>query len=281
MQTLPNNCRCSELSIFPKNWNTCAKSYLNKTWRIQYYFYDDILNQKKFIILKAGLNRIKTLKERRAAVKELLEQEYNLLKYQGYNPITKQFSNPTIEDFELDPDTPFIEALKWAHKRLDIARITSKDIEYCINNLQEAAKFIRFQCSIENFKRRHLRRLLDVIIVRKKISNNRYNKHLANLSIVFRELIEVEAIEYNPTKDIARKKITKKLRKILSPEERKKVNSHLKSNYYTFWRFCIIFFHSGGRTTELLSIKKEDVSLANQEYKVLIKKGKQKKKLPA
>lgn len=279
MITLPNNCRCSNPSVFPKNWKTCTTTGLTKTWRIQYYFYDDLSGDSKLIVVKAGLNRLKSLNERRMAVKELLEQELSLLKDQGYNPISKEFSNSFNESFELDPETPFIDALKWAHDRLDVAKITSMDIGYCINNLQEAALKLRYSSSITTFKRRHLRMLLDVITKTKKISNNRYNKHLANLSIVFKQLIEVEAIEYNPTKDIARRKTIKRIRAVLTAAERKLVNTHLRTNYYTFWRFCIIFFHSGGRTTELLSIKREDIKLADQTYKVLIKKGRQKKEV--
>lgn len=92
-------------------------------------------------------------------------------------------------------------------------------------------------------------------------TNNQFNHYRKYISILFTELVEVEAIEYNPVKDIDKQKTIKRIRKTLTKEERKKVNYHLHKNYYSFWRFINIFFHSGARLTEILSVKKEDVDL--------------------
>ena len=61
---------------------------------------------------------------------------------------------------------------------------------------------------------------------------------------------------------------------MLTDEQRVVVDSHLRSHYPTFWRFTQLFFHSGGRIRELLSLQAKDINLKQQEYVTLVKKGK-------
>ena len=61
-----------------------------RNWHIQYYFYDTALKKRKFVLVK-GMNRLKTLNERREATSQLIENELHQLKEKGYNPITGKF----------------------------------------------------------------------------------------------------------------------------------------------------------------------------------------------
>ncbi len=74
MISLPNNCNCSELTINPKNWKTCKVSAMARNWYIQYYFYDQALERRKFVRVK-NMNHFKTLSERREATAKLIENE--------------------------------------------------------------------------------------------------------------------------------------------------------------------------------------------------------------
>lgn len=69
------------------------------------------------------------------------------------------------------------------------------------------------------------------------------------------------------------KKGNKKLRITLTDSERIDVQKLLIGSFYTFWHFIQIFFHSGARRKELLLVKKCDVDLNNQRFKVTIRKG--------
>lgn len=86
------------------------------------------------------------------------------------------------------------------------------------------------------------------------------------MSILFKELVNVEAIESNPLKEIEKKSVEKKIRKVLTREERIKIDKFLREEGYTFWRYTQIFFHSGARESELMRIRKEDVFLNEQYY---------------
>lgn len=102
-----------------------------------------------------------------------------------------------------------------------------------------------------------------------------YNKYRGYLHSLFKEMVQLEAIELNPVTDIERMKGLRKIRQVLKPEERKMVVEHLAANYPEFQRFVQIFFHCGARRTELLMVKVKDVDLVAQTYKVLIKKGRE------
>ncbi|MFL5742364.1 MAG: hypothetical protein ACJ75B_19230 [Flavisolibacter sp.] len=74
MITLPNDCRCSEISVCPSNWNRKGAS-IAKNWRIHYRFYDPSQSKPFQVTIKSGINRIKNLDERRYLVKELIDNE--------------------------------------------------------------------------------------------------------------------------------------------------------------------------------------------------------------
>ncbi len=73
--------------------------------------------------------------------------------------------------------------------------------------------------------------------------------------ILFKELLELETIESNPIRDLSKRKTIKKLRELLSDKEREKIDKYLKLNFYIFWRFVNIFFHSGARESEMLALR--------------------------
>jgi len=293
MIKLPNDCRCSgtagnpdkgiqdELPVFPKNWKQ-VKASLKKNWYIHYRFYDPInAPTGKFIIVKAGINEFKTVAERRAAIKEVMSAILFNLKVMGYNPATGALNKPsdfegTVE-YEIDPDTPFIQALKAAFARVSYVKNTMDNIRHILNYFEKSAIKLGIEnIPIKDIRKRHIRMVIEnVARIKDYWSSNQFNHYRAHISLLFRELEQVDAIESNPVISIRKEKCTKKLRRTLTRQEREKINNHLKSNYYEFYRYMHIFFHSGGRTTELLQVKRKDVDLIKQEYQVTVKKGEQ------
>ena len=73
--------------------------------------------------------------------------------------------------------------------------------------------------------------------------------------ILFNEICEQELVESNPVRHIRKKKTIRKIRKVLTENERALVNEFLQKNYPEFHRFLHIFFHSGARITELLRVQ--------------------------
>lgn len=268
------NCSYSELWVHPENWKTLTtQKSLKLDWYVECKFYDPLFKEKypKGFPFRKKLNRFKTLEERKTVIKAFLEEIPKLLEERGYNPITKKYMIPEAKPIPgtLHPKLNFIEALKITYPKLTVSEGVKKEIKRIINKVEKSAAELRIEFAISEIHSGHVRDLLDYL----NLTPNEYNKYLTHLSIVLSDLVEKRMVFHNPIRDIKKKKIIKKIRETLEIEELKKVFSILKTDYYTFYRYGIIFFHSGARTSELFRVQKKQVNLAKQEYKVTILKG--------
>jgi integrase len=276
MISLPNGCRCSQISVSPSNWNKSGAS-VQKNWRIHYRFYDPSQSKPYQVIIKAGINHIKDLEERRFTVKKLIEYEYEKLKEGGYNPIVKVLTAEPEYHYEIDPETPLIEALRLSLKKLSISPETREDIHYIINGLEKAASQIQMASfPISKISRKHIKMILEHCgRINKNWSANRFNVYRAYLLMLFKELVELEVVQANSVRDISKMKTFKKLKPVLSETQRETINKHLQANDYRFWLFVNLFFHSGARITEITQIRCKDVNLKEQFYTTIIRKGRE------
>lgn len=278
MILLPNDCTASEPTVFPKNWESGGRALLNTNWRIQYYFRDpsfkELYPYGKLIVVK-GMNHLKTLTERREATRELLDNELYMLKVEGFNPITKSYHGPDQEEaIGIHPNTGFAAAIEAAFNELDLAPKTIKDIEIIKKYFVEAIKELRYDSiKVSDIRRPHVRAILDLQSKNNGYSNKRYNKARSYIMMLFKELLNRDAIEFNPVSAIPKKRVTKKLRSVLTNDELKDIKKHLRENYYSFYRYMEIFFHSGSRSSELMRLKRKDINLDDQTFKVTVKKG--------
>lgn len=224
---------------------------------------------------------------RRKRTQELIDSELKILKYHGFNPITGKQFEPIETTYEIAPSTHFISALEQALKRITIKTQTRADIKSIIKYLGIAARKLHYDhLSISEVKRKHIKILLEEqgnlkLInekgkpVERNWSPKRYNVYWKYLHRLFKELIELEACEYNPVAGISKKIVTHTMRETLSKTQRHEIiNVYLKGKFYNFYRFCQIFFHSGGRIAELLRIQVKDVDIERQRYKTIVEKGK-------
>jgi integrase len=266
-------------SVNPKNWKTGGQTLLKKDWQIQYYFYDPEFQEKykygKLIAVK-GMNSYKILAERRAVTKVLIENEVEINK-KGFNPFLKRFVVDTsLSENELHPDLPFISAFELALQKIKCTKKHKNEIRWAIERLEKRSIKMHYSdITIGQLKRSELKKLLESC----KLPDYYFNKIRGYLSTLFGELIEYECCETNLTRDIRKRKVVVKKREILNADHFKIVMDYLEKNYYEFWRYSKIFLYAGSRTTELFSLQAKNVDLANQEYMVTIKKGKQHKEV--
>ena len=276
---LLNGCSCSEPSVYPANWEKPGAS-VKCDWYIQYYFYDPIFKEKykngKLFIVKGGINRLKTLAERREAVKILMGEFIYLLKSEGYNPITKIKLPSFQNDYEIEPSTLWIVALEKVKTKIKLEKSTVADMKSCLSKISKATAALRLSTiPISEIRRKHIKIIFEYLEANDNLSAHRFNKYRSYLMILFKELLELETIESNPIRDLSKRKTIKKLRELLSDKEREKIDKYLKLNFYTFWRFMIIFFHSGARENEMLALHAKNVDIEKHRFKILIKKGTQ------
>jgi site-specific recombinase XerC len=220
------------------------------------------------------MNKQKAVTTRQLETKNLMDEELKKLLQKAYNPITANTTdNKAI--YVIETSTAFIKALEEIEKELKGAASTKRDLKSVLRFIDSAAGVLGIrELPIQSISRKHIRYLLAQIERTHGASHHRYNKIRSYLMMLFNGLIEIEAIENNPVIAIAKQKTIQKLRKVLSLEDRRKINQYLMENHYRLWLFTHIFFHSGARLTEMMGVRRSDIDLAQQFFVVTIKKGK-------
>jgi integrase len=178
---------------------------------------------------------------------------------------------------EVEPDTPFIQALQIAFKKIKGVKGTLVDIQSVIKGTAEAAEKLGIdQLPVKNVSRKYFKMIFKQCKQdNPKFSDNRQNVYRKWLKKLYDELIELEAVEINPLVFIRKEKTIRKKRVMPTDEQREQISKYLKENFYNFWRAIQIFFASGSRETELMNVKIKDIDLKNQQCKYLVLKGKE------
>lgn len=284
MISLPNGCRCSEIKVSPANWNS-AGGNTKKPWRVHYRFYDPTVRDAAGkvkplqVILKSNINYIANLQQRRDAAKALMADELFKLQHLSYNPFTGYIDKPEEYDYEIHPETPLIEALEKAKEKLQdkVVKDMYRDIGYAMKTIAKAGAMLQYErLSVSATQRRHLIRLLEQCgKINPRWSARRHNMYRSYLIMMFKVLQSLEAAGDINWSLVEIRKQVKKIKITLTPEQRQAVKAHLSKVHPRFLHFVNVFYHSGGRITEVLQQNTGTINLEKQTYRAVVKKGRQ------
>lgn len=275
-KNLPFDCSCTDMWVRPKNWKTVnSKKALEEEWYVQCKFYDPLF-AKKYpygFSFRKRLNKFRTLEERKAAV-EFYLKEIPLMLEKGFNPITKKYmlkeDSKIVDPAKLGPELAWLDAIELAFEKLLSSDSNIKEIRIAKNRFIKGAKELRLtETKIKDLEIPEVKEVLDHL----KLPDYYYNKFLVLLGTIFSELIEYGCVKYNHFKMFRKRKVQHKVREVLEKTDFTGIKEYLRINHYTFYRYAMIFFLSGARTTELMNLQVKDIDLVNQEYMVTIKKG--------
>lgn len=267
---LLNGCSRSAVFISPKNYKSLSsKSAFPKNWFVQCRFFDPN-HAKEFQYRKKFSSE--DLQELKLTAEIFKEEMELMLDVKNFNPITKQYMTDRRSSFH--PYMPFIDALKKAHEKL--AKKYTEDYSYevgrCITNIDKIKESLGFEnLLINEIRTWHVKNILDEM----NLPNSSFNKFRTYLLGLFKELTELGCSDINPVRDLSKKVETITIREVITKKKLSIVLKYLKKNYYTFYRYAQVFHYSAARSTELFSVQKKHINLEDQEYTVLIKKGKQ------
>ena len=263
----------TDLKVSPPDWLTNPLS-VQKPWKIWYRY------QGKLVKIM-GMNREKQYRERVTKTRQLLTREQEKLTLYGYNPLDKSYLVPLPNipgEMAVNSNTRLLEALQLGYDQLQLHHTTLLNIKSCIKYVAVAAKTLGFNnLQVGQISRKHIKLIMNQCNLIRPMSERTWNSYRAYLMMIFEQLLELELVDHNPAREIKKKRETIKIRQILTHEERIKIKDHLRTKHPDFYRFIQIFFHSGGRRTELLSLRVKDVNLLKSEYTTLIRKGEQKR----
>ena len=216
------DCHYSDIWVHPENWKTLTtQKSLKLNWYVECKFHDPLFKEKypKGFPFRKRLNRLRTIEERKAAIRLLLKEIPILFEQKGWNPITKRYMIPEpIPAFgSLYPKQNFIEALEIAYLKLLVSDGVKKELRRIIGKLKKSAAEQRIDFAICEIHSGYVRDLLDYL----NLTPNEYNKYLTHLSIVLSDLVEKRIVFHNPIRDIKKKKTVKKIRETLEIEDLK------------------------------------------------------------
>ena len=156
-------------------------------------------------------NRLKTLSERREAVKIILGEIVFLLKNEGYNPITGIKIPPFQNNYEIPSATHWLAAIEKAKHRLILEKSTLADMKSCLSKLKIASDSLKFSTiPVSEISRKHVKVIFEYLEVNDQLSAHRFNKYRSYSMILFKELLELETVESNPIRELSKRKIIKK-----------------------------------------------------------------------
>jgi integrase len=290
MIMLPDGRKASIPTILPKDYASPSSvdAIMKVEWMVYYRVYPhpnepvllDKNGKKKGIPAKRILGDINTFKKYRDRVQAA----------EALRKFTEEgLRNPAMMDelFELEgditPRTPLEKALNISHeKHMTKYRQEVQDgIKYVMERFIKACK----RMGIANMEVGHVKRKHVILVLKneeedskragsgKVWSNNVFNNQVRYLRMLFKPIAKMEAVDSNPLNDIEKLPVVRKIPILLEPQERVDVATQLKKNFPDFDRFIQIFFHSGGRTTEMMALKVKDVNLKKQEYKCIVYKN--------
>lgn len=275
-------CTYTDVWASPQNWETTtSKKALNKDWYVQCGFHDPKFPDKepKGFQFRRKQNKWTTIEDRREAIRIAWEEMETVLK-KGYNPITKEFMVPqdapqTDSILQITRDSNLITALNFANNLHTCNGDTKKDIKSMLAYFSQSCDILKVtNLPINTVRGYHIRQIMDNMVnVKMGFTDKRYNKYIAYLSPLFEILASDGFIDFNPLHKFKKKDTLTEPRETMTIAERIKVNNYLKQHHPRFWLFTILFFHSGGREIELLSLRYEDIDLVNLTYKTIVRKG--------
>lgn len=200
---------------------------------------------------------------------KILQREMQLLlDERDYNPRLKRFMFDNGN--EVNSQTYFLDALQKTLSQKEYTSNTMRSVQNILERITPIVLKLGFDyLKIHEIELQHIKKIL----INTELSNNSYNTYKKYLSTLFSDLVDNGCIKVNPCTGLKRKPHIAKPKEILTDEEFKIVENHIKANYPEFENFFYCFFYSACRIPELLRLKKSDVNIERQEFRVLVLKG--------
>ncbi|WDF45229.1 hypothetical protein PQ459_09995 [Chryseobacterium sp. KACC 21268] len=268
---LRNGCSRTQFYFSPENLlSSKSNETLEKDCFIECRFHDPKFKEKypSGFQFRKRLNEWKKLSERQAAAKSYKEEMEKLLDLNHYNPITKIYMSD--ESLELGPHTDFKTAIEKGRLKLSGSEKHLNEVRIAMIRFCKGLDIMNYSfMNISSVKIWHIINTLESL----ELGSSYYNKFRQYLSDIFKELIQRGCIEYNPVRDISKKKTNPKIRELISAEKLKYIDKYLIEKHYNFYRYKEIFYRSGSRSSEMFRIQRKHVNLESQEYIMQIQKG--------
>lgn len=233
-------------------------------WYVYYYYRDPGNNKMKKFICKYGINRLKTVSERKEYGKQIVEALNNLLE-RGYNPFLKE-GLPT-NTFDNEVSYTLTEAVNYVlvqkSKRLKTASI--KDYNFRLGHFLDWSKSVGIQNNdINQINKKHIIGFLNTL----ELSNTSVNNYKRALSAIFGYLSKEGIINTNIAKELPTLKSKPKKNTPFTPKQIQTITNHLKQTDPYMVDFIKFVFYGFLRISEIIRLQPKNIDLENNVYRV-------------
>lgn len=202
---------------------------------------------------KLGINYIKNIQERDREANALVKALKRKLK-KGWNPLV-----PELPELNTQMMLPAALDFCLQKKSETLSPKSYSGYKGTVKFLKSAIDSIGFNLlTMDEIRRAHIRKLMDVATKQRKWSNKARNKHLNHLKALLSELIHWDIIESNPAHKIKNLEIVETDANIpATMEQHIKIKEKLENEHFSFFVFVATIFHTGMRPWEITQTKIE------------------------
>lgn len=262
----------SEVKLFvPKDEKGKPSVAPGKHWYVYFYYRNPETGKydttSKFDF-KHGINRFKTVSERKKFGKNLCEVYRDLLK-QGWNPYVNNKPDPVLMKSNLTVQEGFKMALD--NKKSEWTENTARDMDFRITGFLNFAKTQAFAgMQLQELTARHIVAFLNHLATKGE-SNTSINNYRACISAIIGKLVGDGELQYNFVRDIPKRKSKPLKNKPYTPDQVKNIKEYLEANDQKLLFYLKFICYAFLRNSEIVRLKVGDIDLSQDLFTVRTK----------
>tara|TARA_B110000090_G_C13388066_1_gene448451 strand:+ start:140 stop:1414 length:1275 start_codon:yes stop_codon:yes gene_type:complete len=243
-------------------------------WYVEYGYRNPKTGKLEYFREKKGINRIKTVKERTAAIK-ILNKAVKRFLQDGYSPFTPR----KVPKSELELEKKIYstnEALTIAENAVkNTWKQSSREVnKVYLNSFKKWLKSKGFlHRNIKDLTKQNISFYLDYLINTKTLSNTSRNNHRAVLSGIFTQMAIKDIIPDNFFKYIPKLNAQAKKNRPYSPEVLIAIFKKAEAENTYLHAFMRFMWHSIMRPIDIVRVTVNDINLADRTIAVEVKKN--------
>lgn len=234
-------------------------------WHVYYRFRNPKTGKLDKFTCKYGINRLKTVAERKNYGNQIIQAVTELLE-SGYNPFNK-VPLPVNNSFDDTKTYTLTEAvyyvLKQKEKRLKTASI--KDYNFRLGHFLDWCKTVNIQHNdVTSITKKHVIAFLNTL----ELSNTSVNNYKRALSAIFGYLSKEGIINSNIAKELPTLKSKPKKNTPFTPKQIQNITQHLNTTDPYMVDFIKFVFYGFLRISEIIRLQPKNIDLENNVYRV-------------
>ncbi len=261
----------SEVKIYiPKKINSKGKKVacVSKgcNWYVYFYYRNPVTNKMEKYMYKQGINRFKTVAERKEESK-ILQLSLQQLLANGFSPFEKYVPDQVSETNEYSILMAFEIAFKSrVNEWKQSTKNTNRSIFEIFKDWLQTTKLEHLP--IETFKRKQVVQFLDYTVSVRNANPTTRNNYKRAISSLLSKIVELDVLEYNPADKIKMLKENPTKNKAFTNKQLIEIRNWLQNNDPYLHQYLKFITYAFMRPVEVNRMKVKDINLERKQINV-------------